>query len=140
MVKSKIFYDSIIRTADEWETSINKLRKIYSDLAFPDLMDLPYLEAVQSHYFAILNNNPGQIKEQIRMQAKRKLGRWMPIVWEEVLDSGKNCEFYRLDVPREIIIYRKEILDKPSAWRFDKTLHSKGPRAIRNLIEKLEKD
>ena len=138
MVKSKIIYDSVIRTREEWENYLGEFKQGSNTKEFDyDLMDNQYFNALQSHYFAILNNSPEEIKNKIRMQVKEKLGI-EPIAEEAVLGKGKNCEVYRISTPRKITIYRKDILDKPSAWFFDKTLHSKGAKAINNLIKKLE--
>lgn len=140
MVKSKILYDNVIMTAKEWENSVDKLSKDYPSLGFPDLMDLTSLEAVQSHYFAICSNNPQEIISGIRNQLKSKLGDYSPIVFDAVLESLQHSRFYRIDCPKEVVIYIKDILDKPAAWIKDKTLHSKGTVAIKNLLKRLESD
>ncbi len=132
----KILYDDVIRTRNEWEESLSALAKGSMDIKFPDLGDLPELNAVQSHYFAIFNNNPQDVVLQIRKQAKKKLGRWSPLVWDFSYSEG-NSEFYRIDVPREMIIYRKGIYAPNSRWMENKSLHSKGQIAIRNLLGEL---
>jgi len=138
-MRGKIFYDKVIRTRNEWEKELFSLLKGFPDINMPYLGDLPELEAIQSHYFAILNNQPQKIREWIRNQVKEKLGAFSPIVLDFVLAPRKNSEFYRIDVPKDIgDIYRKPIYDVQSRWIKDKTLHSKGAEAIRNLMEKLE--
>ena len=137
MVKGKIIYDSVFWDRNEFEKHLGIFKK-GSNLRQLNgaLNENQYFENLQSHYFAILNNNPSEIRNKIICQVRTKLGI-DPIAEHVILDSGKNCEVYRISVPRQITIYRKEIL-KPSLWEFDKTLHSKGPRAISNLIKELE--
>ena len=133
-----ILYDNIIRTRNQWEKHLGLFRQGSNskELSY-DLMDNQYFEALQSHYFAILHNNPEEIRNKIRLQVKGKLGI-EPIAEDIVLDFGKNCEFYRISVPKKITIYRKGILDNQNSWIFDNTLHLKGPQAIKNLIKRLD--
>jgi len=133
MVKGLIIYDGVIRDRIKWEQSIQRL-----GLNMPYEGDLPELSEVQSHYFAIKHNNPKSIESQVRNQLKEVLGSWSPLVWEAVLDKGENCEVYRIDTPKVVIISRKLIYSVQSRWLNNKTLHNKGPEAIRNLIKKLE--
>jgi len=138
MVKGKIIYDDVIRIREDWENELGLFRESSrTKILDNDLVDNQYFDALQSHYFAILHDNPQEIRSKIMCQVKHKLGI-QPIAEHAILDSGKNCEIYRISVPREITIYRKEIYDVQSRWIKDKTLHSKGPQAIRNLIEKME--
>ena len=140
MIKSKIIYDSRIRTFDEWGFDINKLTNDYQEIItnFPNLLELTFLEEIQSHYFIILNNDPFKISSEIRNQVKTNLGLCIPIVLDVTLKSAKNCNFYRIDVSQKIDIYKKAILDTTRAWVLDRGLHAKGPKAIENLIEKLQ--
>ncbi|MFA7707568.1 MAG: hypothetical protein WCX73_01335 [Candidatus Pacearchaeota archaeon] len=136
-MKSKILYDSTIRTISEWEDSLNILRKGYC-LKFPDEEEFRNLDSIQSHYFAIHHNNPEEIITRIRDQTKNKLGAWYPIVWNSVILNKENSSFYRIDTPRKVEIFRLKVLDKPFAWKEDRTLHNKGPKAIENLIDRME--
>ena len=139
MVIGKIIYDNTLRTRDEWEQELFSLSIGFPDVNMPDLGDLPEFEGgVQSHYFAIFSNHPKVIEQGIRNQIKEKLGRWVPIAWEGIFDPTEKTEFYRIDSPKEIILYRKPIYDVQSRWIKDKTLHTKKPKAIRNLIKRLE--
>ena len=138
MVIGKIFYDNTMRRPDEWEEELFSLSKGFSDLKMPYLGDLPGLEqGIQSHYFAILSNNPKKLVSWIRSQAREKTGL-SPIVWDATLDSRKNCEFYRFDVPKKIEIFRKPIYDVQSRWIKDKEIHTFSPKQIRNFMDKLE--
>jgi len=138
MVKSKIIYDNVIRTREEWENYLGEFRNgsKLKQLSY-DLVDNLYVEALQSHYFAVLNDNPEEIRNRIRLQVKEKLGI-ESIAEEAILGRGKNCEVYRISSPKKITIYRKNILDKQSVWEKDRKLHSKNLGAILNLIKKLE--
>lgn len=132
----KILYDDVIRTRAEWDKSLLDLAKGDLDVQFPYEGDLPPIEEVQSHYFAILNNHHNEIRTAIRNQVKKKLGIWTPILWEFNFSEG-DSEFYRIDVPNVVVVYRKEIYGPQLRWNRDESLHSKGPEAIRNLIGKL---
>lgn len=138
MVRGKIFYDNVIRTRDEWEKSIDFLNKGSQNIVFPELTELPYFNSVQSHYFAILHNNPNEIRLSIRNQLGKKIDQWSSIIWDAVLDSGKNCEFYRIDILQRLEIYRNEIYCRQNSWIKVNDLHSKGLTAISNLIKKME--
>ena len=135
MVKGKIIYDNEIMTLDEWEDSLNKLRKNYPDIPYPNSMEFSYLNEIQAHYFLIFNNSPNKISSWLRSQIKSQLGLLSSIIWDSKLDFGKNWEFYYVDVPKQVDIYRKSVFDKQSSWEKDKTLRFKGPRALRTLIK-----
>ena len=135
-MEGKILYDDTIRTKEEWDKSLFDLAKGFSDIRLPDEGNLPDLQIVQSHYFAILHNNHLKIMSKIRNQVKSKLGIWTPIVWDFSHSEG-NAEFYRIDTPRGLAVYRKEIYGPQNRWKRDETLHSKGPEAIRNLIGRM---
>ena len=134
MVKGKIFYDNVIRSREEWE---EYLMNFYNDNMSLDLIDSPHFEEIQSHYFAILHNNPLEIKSKIINQVKHKLGMHS-IVEDEILGTGKNSIVYRISTPIQITIYRDKILHGDKNWKKCPELHNKKMIAISNLIEKLE--
>lgn len=131
MVKGKILWDNVIRTITEFE---KYMRKSKGNNYVLDVMQS--FKELQSHYFAILHNNPDEIINKIRNQVVRKLSS--PAAEECIMDFGENCKVYRISTPEEIVIYRRDILDRKSAWEKMIDLHSKGPVAISNLIKKLQ--
>jgi hypothetical protein len=133
LMKSKILYDCVFRTRQEFEKHMRKAGQSPLSLDYNQ-----YFSALYSHYFAILHNNPAEIRARIKNQMMSKLCSSNQIAEESILGSGRNCEIYRISVPQQIVICRRDILDRPNAWETMKDLHTKGPRAIRNLIEKLE--
>lgn len=138
MVKSKIFYDSVVRTREEFEKYLVEFRE-GSNLRSIDssLIENQYFDSLQSLYFAILNNSPNEIISKIKTQVSKKIG--IDSIAEEcILGSAKNCGVYRISISSQIEIYREDILNTPNAWIKMKDLHSKGPRAIANLIERIK--
>ncbi len=132
MVDGKIFWDKVVRNSDEFREYLRRFKRSNRS----NLDDMQSFEELQSHYFAILHNNPLEIRYKIRNQVIEKLGANC-VAEDFVMDTGKNCEVYRISTPENIVIYKKEIF-KYNAWERMRDLHSKGPLAIANLIERLE--
>jgi len=143
MVLGKIIYDKAIRKPDEWEQELSTLVMNFKRIKDALGIETPFFEefgglnSIQSHYFAILNNNPQNIISWIRGQAKEKIGI-SPIIWDAVLDSRKTGGFYRIDIPKDIEVYRKPIYCVQSRWIPDKELRTLSPTRIRNFMDKLE--
>ena len=132
MVKGKILWDNVVRTREGFEDYIKKING--NDYVL-DVMQS--FKELQSHYFAILHNNPQEIVNKIRSQVVEK-STYNSIAEEEIMGEGENCKIYRISGPQKITIYRRDILDRQNAWERMRDLHSKGPKAISNLIERLE--
>ena len=132
MVKGKILWDKKIRTRDEWEKYLVDFT--YSSSS-PALLDTQFYDIIQSHYFAILNNKPKEIRSRIMEQVSEKLGMH-PIIEGTVLGEGENCEIYRISTPVKVDLFR--IKSYKGEWERDKSLHDKQLVAIVNLIGKME--